>query len=152
MGNHNLKLLHLWEIRIKTVEFLIRHDSNVMMTDVDSIFLKYQNLKNLPKNIDAFYGLGTKYPKNVYNQWGLVLHQGFFAFYSNFNSKVFWRILVKNCKRCDDQALINRVLLKNYGIEKFRKIPGSDLSVAEGKVQDFNPESHITGFNLSKTY
>lgn len=125
-------LKHIWEIRLKTCATLIQNNYNVMLTDVDSIWLKYYKLSSLPNFIDGFYGTGTTFPKDVYKTWHLVLHGGMFAFHSNPRTKLFWKVLAEKCNHCDDQALVNRVVKNVYGIREWDEIPGSSIRIGYG--------------------
>lgn len=81
---------------------------NVLLTDVDSVWLRYENLVDIPEKVDGFFGVGLGMPKTVSNVWGFSLHAGMMGFKSNKNSIQFWDTVMKKCgKICDDQVEIN---------------------------------------------
>ena len=133
-------LKNLFKIRLETINDLIVGDNlNVLVSDVDSIWLKYvdlekemSNAKNSinsnQKNIDIYHSYGTVFPKFFHRTYGFVLCGCVTAYKSTKYTKKLFSILMKICEYgCDDQRTINSVY-------KDSKIWFEDMDQDESKM------------------
>lgn len=144
---HRAMRKKIWNIRLKCINAYIQDDYNLMLSDADSLWLKYFDLNKLPNTFDGFYGWEREaWPTDVFEKWGLVLHAREFAMFSNPRTKNLWKTVIEECQNdCDDQYIINRVLSNLYQIEKFYEMPGSNhLYFGQGKnyVKSRNQSNH----------
>lgn len=66
-----LKLI--WKIRLMTLNSLLKEGYNVMISDVDSIWLNYRDLNSLPPMFDTFHSYGTTFPSDTFKKWKFVI-------------------------------------------------------------------------------
>lgn len=105
---------------------------NVFVSDVDSVWLKHRDLRQLPLNVDIFHADGYPMPHDIATKWhnvyekSFTLASGFAAYratessikfvrlWSNFCSErvVFEGVdheILKKGQSCDDQILLNHI-------------------------------------------
>ena len=151
------KLSRLWSIRLTTIFNLLRTNVNVFISDVDSIWLKHQNLNLLPfpSLIDIYHGLGTKHPLEVYLKYGFVVCGCIGAYRSNERVIEFFRQTLSTCyKNCDDQVTINNLYKDKYQFEWW-ELPGMGMRMGRqtsgfrGGLDDENRP--LTAMTLSES-
>lgn len=103
--------------------YILRHlksGSDVMVSDVDTIFNQYRDLRELEEsNVDAYHAFATgvpSFPKNIFRKFGFTLNGGMHWLRSVEGVVQFIQKLVVICKcetldctcMCDDQVVFNR--------------------------------------------
>mgnify|MGYP003327445009 CR=1 FL=1 len=84
-----IKLDSIWKARLDTIYALLSVEKNnqdnntsfnkfnILITDIDAIWTKYQDLpdflRKTDKNIDVFHSYATKHPKTVYKVWKFTI-------------------------------------------------------------------------------
>lgn len=117
----------IWTVRLSAMKDLIIKGFNVMISDVDSIWIKYQNLNLLPTGFDSFHAYGTTFPQSVFDEQGFVVCGGVAAYKSTENTKRFFSRLVEECgSKCDDQMLINGLLIGEWNMD-WQMSPGTGV-------------------------
>ena len=137
MNDRGRFLKSIWKTRLLTILDLLRHERQpVLLSDVDSIFLRYKNLQNFPSEYDIFAAIATSHPLDVYRLWGTTLGGGIIGFQANERTIKFLEQILNKCPSyCDDQAIFNRILAFDYKI-KFYQPPGMLNLVGEGEYEN----------------
>lgn len=114
-----------WKMRIETIKnLMLTENSNIFISDVDSIWVNYMDLRNLPPLFDNFHAICGDHPKLAYKTWKFVLCGGVGGYRNSNQGKIFMDRLVKRCgENCDDQENLNEFYLR-MGM-KWDEIPGS---------------------------
>ena len=106
--NHQQIVRSIWPIRFKTIYNYLKSGQNILVSDVDSIWVKYQDLNSLPTQFDTFHGKGGTFPPKAHSAWGFVLCGCLGAYHSNENTIKLYKNLLDKCKDdCDDQRSLN---------------------------------------------
>lgn len=68
-------LKSIWKTRLLTINQLLQEKRvNVLIADLDSLFIRYKNLENLDTlNYNLFLAYATWHPKEVYKKWGFTV-------------------------------------------------------------------------------
>ena len=101
----------IWPIRFATIHNYLKKGQNVMVSDIDSIWVKYQDINSLPAQFDTFHGRGATFPAKAFEAWHFVLCGCLGAYHSNENTIKMYKNLNEKCSRklsgCDDQKTLN---------------------------------------------
>ena len=138
------KLSNLWSLRLKTLQKYVESNQNIFISDVDSIWVSYRDLNDLPENIDTFHGTGKTYPQDVYDQWGFVICGCIGGYRSNSKTKAYFKKLVEQCdNKCDDQNTINKLLANEFQYN-WKKPPGMDNRLGQATSPNYPNLSSMT--------
>ena len=154
-------LNRIWTIRLKTIQkLLVEEGKNVLISDVDSIWVNYKDLEDLPKSInnrsiDAFHALGKFFPEEIYQQVGFVICGCLAGYRSTSNTLKLFQNILEKCRHqpCDDQILINNIYLNDYNMKWSKMIPGfeNNLGVSENlTAMTFSPFDIRRGKNFQE--
>lgn len=109
----------VWKTRILTVQKLLHKNFNVFISDADSIWMKYQDLEiTVPQSIDAAFAYGLTFPRPVFDRVGFVVCAGVAGYRATTSSKRLFDRMVGRCgEQCDDQGLLNHILMGRYEMD-----------------------------------
>ena len=124
-GNFNIskdsfKTLYLnkiWKLRIMTLRELFLDGYSVFISDIDSIWNKKVELKDLPSNFDMIAAVCTQ-PRNVLKDWSFTICAGVSYYRPTEKIVNFFDALWEHCTNlphnkefCNDQHEINKFLM-----------------------------------------
>ena len=133
-GGRFLKLI--WKIRLFTLNSLLKEGYNVMISDVDSIWLSYRDLNKLPHMFDTFHSYGTTFPSDTYSRWKFVVCGCIGAYRRTENTLNLFKDLTEKCKyACDDQMTLNHLLMREYNMQ-WTLSPGSGNRFGYSKTKN----------------
>ena len=99
---------------MQTVLGYLEIGQNIFVSDVDSIWAKYQNLDEF-KDFQVYHGSGSLHPIEIWTQVGFVLCGCIAGVRSSLDTIKLFETLVDRCSTsCDDQRIINHVYLDEY--------------------------------------
>lgn len=105
-----------WTYRMLVWDLLIRHDIEIVQSDIDALWLKNPIPEYFSSaEFDIIWSQGTYHPTAVLERWGFVLCTGLFWARPTAGSKQFFIALTDQSWRIregDDQDVINRLLLE----------------------------------------
>ena len=108
---------NLWQTRIDVVGQQLGMGFDVLVSDIDSIWLRKFALEKLPEKYDLYNSYGHNFPKEIYNKQGFVFCGCFIAFRNTNETKKFVQKWSEKCQtrtHCDDQRELNLLLRYFY--------------------------------------
>ena len=103
----------LWPMRLQTLLEYVQRNESVFLTDVDTIWRRYESLEQF-EDYDIYHGQGTTWPRHAYEKQGWVAAAGIGLWHATAYTESLLRELVKTCgAKCDDQAVLNHYYLDN---------------------------------------
>ena len=138
-GSTKIKLHGLWGFRWIFILKLLNDGYNVLMSDIDSIWLNYLDLNSIPEKFDVMHTIAGKVPLNAYMHWGFTICGCMSAFRPKNRVKRLIRDLIKHCGNpsklnqsfCDDQISLNNLYLGRYKM-RWKILKEFDNSVFNG--------------------
>ena len=108
----------IWKTRLNTIQALLKQNYNILISDTDTIWLKYLKIDKEIQKIDsnsidgprdAYHSYAGKFPHQTLKAWNFTICGCFTAFKSTNNTLNFFEIINKQCKTgCDHSGKFER--------------------------------------------
>jgi lipopolysaccharide biosynthesis glycosyltransferase len=101
----------LWSCRLRTLLDFVEHGESVFLSDVDTIWGRYEDLGQFTA-YDIYHGQGTTWPPEVYERQKWVANAGMGWWRATSYTVKVLKELVDRCgASCDDQRVLNEFYL-----------------------------------------
>ncbi|KAG7340674.1 nucleotide-diphospho-sugar transferase [Nitzschia inconspicua] len=150
---HQLYKRSLFGSRWTYVWRQLQAGKNVLLTDVDNVFVRYKDLSELEQepydSIHAFAGFLDAFPRNIFSQTGFTICGGMSWLRATPGVLQIVQSLIERCGcqstlhchcKCDDQVVLNNIML----LEEPFKIAWDENVTVASSLQDVRWEE-LTG-------
>ena len=149
-GSTKTKLHGLWGFRWVFILKLLNQGYNVLMSDIDAIWMNYLDLNNIPDKFDVLHTIAGKVPTRAYMHWGFTVCGCMSAFRPKPKVKRLIKDLIKHCGSssnrsvCDDQIGLNELYQKRYRM-RWKVLPEFSEKLTENSEELSHNGLNFTG-------